>query len=455
LIADIQNLNALTYFYSLKNGRMKISSSNKIVHRRNFIKTSLGATIAFSIIPRFVMGGKGYLPPSDKITLAFIGTGKQGRGLINNFGPRAQVIAAADVDSQKLQLFKVKTEKIYADAIGKPAYTGLETYSDFRKILQRKDIDAVVIATPDHWHAVGTIMAAKAKKHVYCEKPLAHTVEEGRAMVNAVSKNQVILQTGSMQRSWKNFRQAADLVRNGYVGDIKEVLVNVGKPAIACDLQAQPVPPVLNWNRWLGPAQQRPFNAELAPPVEKDIFPNWRNYKEFGGGILSDWGAHMFDIVQWALDKDRSGPVKFFPPDGKEYKTLTMVYDNGIVMKHEDFGRGFGVRFIGSKGSLDISRSYLDSNPANIATTPLQPGDSHVYTSDDHYNDWLDAIKSGKPPICDAETGHRTSSLCCLANITYWLNRPLQWDPVHEKFLHDAEADKYLQASIRGPWKLK
>ena len=132
-----------------------------------------------------------------------------------------------------------------------------------------------------------------------------------------------------------------------------------------------------------------------------------------------------------------------------------MVYDNGIVMKHEDFGRGFGVRFIGTKGSLDISRSFLDSIPGNIATSTIQANESHVYSSDDHYNDWLDAIKSGNAPICDVETGHRTSSLCCLANITYWLNRPLKWDPVNEKFLGDNEADKYLKASIRAPWKLK
>ncbi len=421
--------------------------------RRSFLKTTAKASIAFTIIPRFILGGKGYLPPSDKIVLGFIGTGKQARGLVKNFGSRAQVVAGADVDSQKLALFKQITDKIYADTTPKTSYAGLKTYPDFSDILQRKDIDAVVIATPDHWHAVATIMAANAKKHVYCEKPLAHTVEEGRAMVNAVKKNNIILQTGSMQRSQKNFRLAVDLVRNGHVGDIKEVLVNVGKPAIPCDLPEEPVPAALNWARWLGPASKRAFNSEVAPPVEKDIFPNWRNYKEFGGGILSDCGAHMFDIAQWALDKDRSGPVQLFPPDGKDHKTLSMVYDNGIIMKHEDFGRGFGVRFIGTKGSLDISRSFLDSKPGEIATSPISTGGSHVYASDDHYNDWLEAIKSGKPPICDVETGHRTSSVCCIANITYWVNRPLKWDPVNERF-NDDEANKYLKASIRAPWQL-
>lgn len=428
---------------------------NKHINRRRFLANTVKASLAFTIVPRFVLGGKGYTAPSDKLTLGFIGTGKQGKILVKGFASKAQVLAGADVDSQKLALFKTITEKLYADANGQPAYKGLSTYADFRELLQRKDIDAVVIATPDHWHAVGTIMAANAGKHVYCEKPLAHSVEEGRAMVNAVKKNNIVLQTGSMQRSSKNFRQACELVRNGYIGDVREVLVSVGKPGIVCDLPEQPVPPTLNWDMWLGPAQQRSFNAELSPPVELDIYPNWRNYKEFGGGILSDWGAHMFDIAQWALDMDRSGPVHFYPPDGNEYKTLTMVYENGIIMKHEDFGRGFAVRFIGSKGSLDISRSFIDSNPVNIATTVIGANEKRLYASEDHYQDWIDAIKNNSKPICDVETGHRSSSLCCLANIAYWINRPLEWNPKKEKFKNSNEANQLLKSPIRAPWKLK
>lgn len=421
--------------------------------RRSFVKNTLAASVGAMIIPRFVMG-RGYLAPSDRINLGFIGTGKQARGLVRGFAGKAQVVAGADVDSKKLALFQQITEKLYADAKEKIDYKGFNAYADFRQLLDRKDIDAVVIATPDHWHAVHTIMAANAKKHIYCEKPLAHSIEEGRSMVNAVKRNKVVLQTGSMQRSWKNFRQACELVRNGYVGDIKEVLVNVGKPAIPCDLPEQTIPAELNWPMWVGPAPFHSFNAVLSPPVEQDIFPNWRNYKEYGGGILSDWGAHMFDIVQWALDKDNSGPVQFLPPDGKDRKTLHMVYDNGIIVKHEDFGRGFGVRFIGSKGSLDISRSFIDSKPENIATTIIQSNKIHLYKSDDHHQDWLDCIKSGKQPIADVETGHRTASVCCLGNIAYWLNRPLTWNPKKEKFKNDDEANKLVKANINGDWKL-
>lgn len=426
----------------------------KKTNRRKFLVNSAKATLAFTIVPRFVLGGKGYQSPSDRISLGFIGTGKQGRGLLNSFADKAQIVAAADADTKKLALFESNASKKYATLTGKTDYKGIKTYNDFREVLHRKDIDAVVIATPDHWHAVHTVMAANAKKHVYCEKPLAHSIEEGRAMVNAMKKHQLILQTGSMQRSRPNFRQACELVRNGYIGKIKEVLVSVGDPAIPCDLTAVTVPVELNWEEWVGPAPFRPFNPELAPPVEQDIFPHWRNYKEYGGGMVSDWGAHMFDIAQWGLGMDATGPVKFLPPEGNAVKGLVMVYENGVVMKHQDFGRNYGVRFIGEKGTIDISREYLDSNPANIGTAVIQPNEIHLYNSPDHYHDWLNCIKSGKQPICDAETGHRTSSVCCLANIAYWLRKPLDWNPVKEQFENSPEGNQLVKANIRGKWKL-
>lgn len=423
-------------------------------NRRKFLADAAKATLAFTIVPRFVLGGRGYLAPSDKISLGFIGTGKQGRGLLRSFADKTQVIAGADADAKKLALFQSMAEKAYAGVAGKNDYKGFKGYADFRELLQRKDIDAVVIATPDHWHAVQTVMAANAGKHVYCEKPLAHSIEEGRAMVNAMKKNKLVLQTGSMQRSWKNFRQACELVRNGYIGNIKEVLVNVGDAAVPCDLAAAPAPAYLNWEAWVGPAPSRAYNEVLSPPVEQDVFPNWRLYKEYGGGAVSDWGAHMFDIAQWGLGMDKSGPVKFLPPEGNAVKGLVMVYENGVQMKHEDFGRGYGVRFIGDKGRIDISRDYLDSDPASVATASIQANEIHLYNSPDHYTDWLDCIKTGKAPICDAETGHRTSSVCCLANIAYWLRKPLEWDPAKEKVTNNEEAQRLTKASIRAPWKL-
>jgi predicted dehydrogenase len=423
--------------------------------RREFLADSAKATLAFTIVPRFVLGGKGYSAPSDRINLGFIGTGKQGRILMSYFANKAQIIAGSDVDTKKLALFQSLTEKAYAAAAGTTSYKGFKGYADFRELLHQKDIDAVVIASPDHWHAVHTVMAANAGKHVYCEKPLAHSIEEGRAMVNAMKKNKRILQTGSMQRSWKNFRQACELVRNGYIGDIKEVLVCVGDAAVPCTLPSEQVPDGLNWDEWVGPAPFRAFNAELSPPVEKDIYPNWRLYKEYGGGMVSDWGAHMFDIAQWGLGMDNTGPVKLTPPEGNATKGLVMEYANGIRVKHEDFGRNYGVRFIGEKGKIDISRNYLDSDPANIATATIQPNEIRLYNSPDHYTDWLDCIKTGKQPICDAETGHRTSSVCALVNIAYWLRTPLNWDPAKEQFTNSAEGNQLVKANIRGKWKLR
>lgn len=430
--------------------------SEKMNSRRSFVRGTTAAVAGFMIVPRFVLG-KGFTAPSDMINLGFIGTGKQARGLLNNFRDKANVIAGADVDLNKLHYFHSLLEKYYSQARkdGKnTSFKGFTGYDDYREILQRKDIDAVVIATPDQWHAVQAIQASNAGKHVYCEKPMAHTVEEGRAMVNAARKNKIVFQTGSMQRSWRNFRHACELVRNGYIGQVKEVQVTIGPPPVPCDLPAQPLRPGVNWDAWIGPAPYREFNAELAPPVELDIFPNWRNYREYGGGMVTDWGAHMFDIAQWALGMDESGPVKLIPPGANAKVGLQLIYENGIVMKHQDFGRGNAVRFIGEKGRIDVSRSILDSDPANIVSATIQPGEVRLYESNDHYYDWLNCIKSGQKPICDVEIGHRTSSVCNVANIAYQLGRTLEWDPAKEKFKKDAEADALLKPMFREGWDL-
>ncbi|MFN5423251.1 MAG: Gfo/Idh/MocA family protein [bacterium] len=424
--------------------------------RRSFISSTSLAAAGFFIVPRHVLG-KGYLAPSDKINLGVIGTGKQGRGLLWAMYKKANIVAGADVDRNKLNYFGSLVQSYYAenrkdDKTG--AFKGFTGYDDYREILQRKDIDGVVISTPDHWHAIQSIQASNARKHVYCEKPLAHSVEEGRAMVKAARKNKIVFQTGSMQRSWKHFRHACELVRNGYLGKIKEVIVNVGDSPWPCDLPAQPLRKGLTWESWIGPAPFHDFNAILSPPVEEDIFPRWRNYTEYGGGVIADWGAHMFDIAQWALGMDDSGPVKLIPPQGKLSKGLQMHYAHGVVMKHEDFGRGQGVRFIGELGRLDVTRSILDSDPVNISTATIKDGEVRLYESNDHYDNWLNCIKTGDLPICDAEIGHRTSTVCAIANIAYAIRRNLSWNPDKELFLDDAEANNMLKPLFREGWKL-
>jgi len=424
--------------------------------RRHFLKQGVrlvtGAAL-FEIVPRKVLG-RGFLAPSDRINIGFIGTGKQARGLAESFSPIAQLVAGADIDTEKLAAFAAKVQELAAKAAGTTTYKGFTPYANFQQILDRKDIDGVVVATPDHWHAVVSVMAAGAGKHVYCEKPLAHSVEEGRAMVNAVKRNKVVLQTGSMQRSWRNFRHACELVRNGYVGEIKEIWVTVGGPSIPCDLPGKPVPANLDWKKWVGPAVYHDYNPTLAPPLQEDVWALWRTYKEYGGGGIADWGAHMFDIAQWAMGMDASGPVLFTPPAKNAVYGLTMQYAGGVMLSHKDFHRGQAVRFIGSKGSLDISREFIDSNPASIATAEIKDSETRLYKSDNHYQNWLDCIKTGKDPVCSAETGHRTSSVCVLTNIAYWLNRPLQWDPVKELVKGDSEANMLTKAKISTPWKI-
>ena len=424
------------------------------MQRRTFIKNT--ATVsAFSILrPGIVFGSKA----NSAIRVGVIGCGNRGTAVISSMSANtnSNIIAIADLFNDKLAAAEKNFNQLNASknfpALNKQnIYQGSKAYM---KLLENKDVDAVLISSPAYSHVDFLEAAVAAGKHVYCEKPLAHSIEEGRAMVNAMKKNNKILQTGSMQRSWKNFRQACELVRNGYIGTIKEVLVNVGDPAIPSNLGAEPVPDYLNWEEWVGPAPLLPYNSVFSPPVEQDIYPNWRLYKEYGGGMVSDWGAHMFDIAQWGLGMDKTGPVKFLPPEGNAMKGLVMIYENGVQVKHEDFGRKYGVRFIGDKGKIDISRDFLDSDPVNIATEIIKPNEIHLYNSADHYLDWLDCIKTGKQPVCDAETGHRTSSVCCLVNIAYWLRKPLNWDPAKEQFTNSSEANQLVKANIRGKWKI-
>jgi len=425
--------------------------------RRTFIRNTTIAAGTFMILPSHVFGRNGTVPPSDRINLAFIGTGKLIRELHERFAelPDVQIVAGCDVHTQKLEWFRKQTDKFYAGKNDTKNYSGCKTFGHYEELLQDPSIDAVMVATPDHWHAIISIAAMKAGKDVYCEKPLAHTVKEGRAMVDAAREYQRVVQTGSMQRSWEDFRHACELVVNGYLGDIKKVLVNVGDPPIPCDLEGAETPEYLDWDRWVGPAQMRPYSPVLAPPITDDSWPMWRSYMEFGGGGVADWGAHMFDIAQWGLGMDDSGPVKLLPPnDPTATRGMRFVYANGTEMFHEDFGRGWAVRFIGTEGSLDISREFLDSKPENIAGAKIKAGEKHLQYSDNHYADWINAVRNRTKPVADVEIGHRSATICNIANIGYQLKRPLKWDPVEEKFLNDGCANRLLTKKYRKPYSL-
>ncbi|HEY4150711.1 MAG TPA: Gfo/Idh/MocA family oxidoreductase [Chitinophagaceae bacterium] len=436
---------------------MKKEKKPRPFNRRDFIKASALAT-GFFIVPRFVLG-RGFTPPSDKINLGFIGCGKQSLTLRPAFlkEEQAQFVAGCDVFQQKLDRFVREVNAFYAQKAGQPSYKGCDAYHDFRELLSRKDIDAVIIATPDHWHSVAAVKSLEAGKDVYCEKPLALTIVEGRAMVTATRKHDRVFQTGSMQRSWKEFRQAVELVRNGYIGAIKSVKVNVGGPPKDWDLKGEPLPEGMDWNFWLGPNKtKRPYNNILAPTLagEPAIWPKWRDYKEFGGGMMTDWGAHMFDIAQWGLDMDNSGPVKITPPADGGKAGLVYEYANGIQLLHAPQPGTQFCQFIGEKGDVWVARGQLKTNPETLKDKIIGDNEKHVYFSDNHYGDFLKAIRTRQKPICDVETGHRTATVCNLGNIAYSLGRPLQWDPIGEKFLHDRKADKHLERPMRKEWSI-
>ena len=425
------------------------------ISRRKFIKSAAVLSV-FSIVPRYVLGGRGYLPPSEMINLAFIGTGRQSIGLMKNFlgTGEVQITAACDVYGIKLQNFIAQMKK-HCEEKSMSLKAECKPYTNFTEVLDSKEVDAVVIATPDHWHGVISVKAAQEKKDIYCEKPLSLTVNEGRAMVKATRKHRRVFQTGSMQRSWPEFRQTAELIRNGYLGEIKEIKVSVDGPPKAYDLAGQTIPADLDWENWLGPNDFRPYNKDLAPAVEDTFWAKWRDYKEFGGGGMTDWGAHMFDIVQWALDMDDSGPVEVNYPDGNEYKFLTYKYANGIKMMHENFGKKNAIRFIGTDGQLDVQRRNLETNPIALKDKIIGANEKRVYFSDNHYKDFLTAMRNRSKPICDVEIGHRTATVCNIGNIAYELKRSLMWDPKDEEFKNDREANALLSRNLKREWSIR
>lgn len=420
------------------------------ITRRDFIKK---ATVFAVGAPYLITSSVGRAAPSDRITMGIIGPGMQGKGLLSRFMRYrdTQFVAVAEVSTIRRENGGKMIEYRYAKEKKKGAFKGHALYKDFRKLLARDDIDAVIIATPDHWHAIPVIQAAKEGKDIFCEKPLSLTIHEARAMVNAARKYKRVFQTGSMQRSDSKFRLACELVRSGRIGKVQTVHVGIGGPSRDCDLPSEPIPEGLDWNFWLGPAPYRGYNKEICPPGLYDFFPNWRNYKDYSGGGMTDWGAHHFDIAQWGLGMDNSGPVEIIPPNPKKKTPLTYKYANGVVMYH---GGANGILFTGPKGKIEVNRGYFKADPESIGKEPLGPNDVHLYKSNNHYRDFLDCVRSRKRPICDVEIGCRSVTVCHLGNLAWWNNRRLRWDPVKERFIGDSEANTWLDRPKRAPWKL-
>lgn len=420
---------------------------NPILHSRRRFLAGAAATAALG--PAILRAA----PANGRLNIAFIGYGKRAYSVMGHALRQSDVriVAVCEVEGTRLAKAKEEVEKRYAADVKSGIYKGCDTYVDYRELLQREDLDAVVIMTPDHMHVHPALAAAKRKLDVYCEKPLAQNIAEGRLLVSSVRENKIIFQTGSQQRCEfdHRFRKAVEIIRAGGIGDIKTIRIGVGASPKPCDLPDQETPANVNWDLWLGPAPRRAYHEELCPKGIHNHYPAFRKYEEYAGGMLADMGAHHFDIAQWAMGMDNSGPVSVEPPASGD-TGLKFTYANGVEMFHGGPG---GCTFEGTKGTLRVDRNLLESNPAEILSIPI--GGDPVSWPKDHFRNWLDCVKTRSEPICTAETGHRTASICHLANIGYKLRRKLTWDPAKEEFPGDAEANALTTRIPRQGWEYK
>ncbi len=418
--------------------------------RRQFLKTAALGAAGIAVFPQFITSCRDKKTATDDgaIRIGFIGLGQQAMYLLNGYMsiPDVRVVAGADVYGVKRERFLKRVKEHYANQQEEVAVEAFENYKD---LLAREDIDAVVIASPDHWHAFMAIDACKAKKHIYLEKPLTFTIHEGKMLVKAVRENGVILGVGSQQRSDPNFQHAVKMVQEGKIGKIERVNAYVGAPPKPYDLPEQPVPADLNWPLWLGPSEYVHYNAELNPPISLDPEQNeqfwggWRWYSELGGGFTTDWGAHMFDIAQWGLGMDKSGPVEIIPAGYEDTKYLTYKYANGVIMTEEPFNekQTKGVKFWGDKGWIEVSREHFLASDDSLLPPKTEESEGAYETKIPHLTNFIEAVKTKTDPVVPVEIGHRSCTVCTLGNIAYEMKRPIQWDPEAEKFVNDPEAE--------------
>ncbi|MFC1693261.1 Gfo/Idh/MocA family protein [Candidatus Latescibacterota bacterium] len=447
--------------------------------RRNFIRTASVAVIgAPYIVPSTVFGANA---PSNRLNMGCIGTGFawQWDTLAFLTMEDVQIIALCDVDRNRVMKAKSTVDEAYAEKSSSGSFRGVDTYNDFRELLARDDIDFVTIATPDHWHVIIGIEAVKAGKHVYCQKPLTHNIAEGRALCNVVKNDNIVWQTGSQQRSMRNFRFACELVRNERIGKLQTVEVGLGGAGGKnVPLEIMPVPDGFDYDMWLGP-------APWAQYTEKRCHSSFRRISDYAYGTVTDWGAHHCDTAQWGMGTDYTGPVEIeghadFYRDGlfdvpKGFK-FTCRYANGVSMTVTDSSQNrHGIKFIGSEGWVFITRGLgegdIDASPKSILTSIIGRDDIHLYrhvsgrsrvvwrpkdihNTITHYRNFIDCIYSGKETAAPVEVGHRSMSVCHLGHIAMQLGRKLKWNPEKERFVNDPEADRMLSRSMRSPWRL-
>lgn len=432
-----------------------------IMNRRSLLKKSALFGAPF-VLPSNVWGAEA----NGKVNVGFIGMGKRAQGLIREFlrQPEVKIVAVCDVDTNRREDAKKKVDAHYKN-------NDCAAHTDFRKITTDPAIDVVVVVTPDHWHTIQILSAIENGKDVYAEKPLTHNIRESVLLMEAVQKSGRIVQTGSQQRSSREFRVACELARNGVIGKIDHGFVNFGGPGKPCDLPEEKAEPGLDWDFWLGPAPERAYNSILAPRGVHSHYPMWRMYTEYGGGLITDWGAHHLDIVQWALGKDESGPTAVKPP-GKQgdEKGAAVVYDD-ITITH---GQGIGVHLVGADGEIQVTRGRfalkvdgkdvssflkkggkLGAEIDKAEEAYLKNSKVKLYRSPGHVRDFLDCIKSRKQPITSAIIGSRSINVAHLMNLAYQHHTDITWDPIKNTFAKGSKHPlEWLGRSSRDKWKI-
>jgi predicted dehydrogenase len=453
--------------------------------RRSFIQKSLKGVMASSlmlgiptIVPASVFGKNA---PSNRINIGAIGTGRISRGhdlpgvWKYDF---ARVIAVCDVDSKRAADGKKLVNDYYSKKLGK-AYDGVKEYHDFSELVKNKDIDAVLISTPDHTHTMIAVAAAREKKHIYMQKPASLTISEGRLVSDYIQKQGVVFQIGSQQRSWEQFRYAAELVRNGRIGQLKTVQVGLPGDPSGNEEAEMPVPPNLNYDRWLGSTPEVYYTEKRVHPQADYDRPGWLRCEQFGAGMITGWGSHHIDSAHWGMGMERSGPIEVwghaeFPKSGLWdvhgiFRTEAL-YDNGVHMIVSNELPN-GIKFEGTEGWIFVTRGNyqatssdpvvntdgtkpLDASDPKIIKSVIGPNEFHFIVSKDHHGNWLEAIRDNKQPIAPVEEAHRSCSACLVHHIAMKLDRKIYWDPKTEKFRNDEEANKMLSRPERSAYKL-
>ena len=425
--------------------------------RRRFLKTAAAAALAGPVVAGArALGAEGARAASDRINVAGIGIRNMGgnhlRGLVRNH--EAQMVALCDVDYNVLDAAKNTVERAYSETTRRGTFKGCFQTRDFREILARRDVDAIVVAVPDHWHAPIVVAACKAGKDIYCEKPMSLTINQGKAMVRAVRRHGRVFQTGTQRRSSATARHISELVRNGRIGKLQRVTCGVGGWNRECGptWQPEPVPPELDYRMWLGPAPWEPYH-------HLRCHYSFRFIMDYSGGQLTNNGAHWADMAQWGIGADGSGPVEVegtceWPRTGlfnvPGNIDVTATYAGGVKVNFKDSGGS--PKFYGTDGWISLDNK---ADPPSILKSAIKPDEIHLYESyGSHMDDFLHCVRTRKDPAAPVEVGHRSATVCHLGVIAMRLGRKVRWNPVAEQFIDDPKADRMMDRAMRSPWSV-